>query len=78
MKTSHYSNFAGPAFDGSYDAALLRRLGKELAVVYDGTLEKSLPPSLQSLVERLHRAGEGAGTGGAQSGRLPRMEPGQS
>jgi hypothetical protein len=69
MKTSPYSDFTGSALDGRYDATLLKRLGRELSTVYGDTLEASLPPQLQSLVERLHQVEAPAHAGFPQAGK---------
>jgi hypothetical protein len=53
MKTCNYSSFSGASFEDRYDAALLDRLGSELAHAYDDTLHATLPASLQELVRRL-------------------------
>jgi hypothetical protein len=53
MKTCNYSSLSSCSLEGRYDAALLERLGSELAHVYHESLQASLPPALQELVNRL-------------------------
>ena len=47
---------ARSSLEANYDSALLGRLGRALAYVYDDTVQATLPPALQALVDRLHEA----------------------
>lgn len=55
MKATASTDLRVSALDAAYDGALLKRLGRELSSVYSDTLNATLPPRLQSLVEQLHQ-----------------------
>jgi hypothetical protein len=56
MTGRDHTGMAGSSLEASYDMALLGRLGRALAHVYDDTVRSSLPPALQALVDKLENA----------------------
>jgi hypothetical protein len=72
MRTDRYSDFAGSSLEGRHDPALLKRLGRELAVVYHAALDDTLPPRLQALAERIRGSGSEADQNRAHRPGLPR------
>lgn len=47
--------------EATCDAALLRRLGTELARVYGSVLSEPVPPKLRNLLEEIDRAHDASG-----------------